>query len=147
MGKFAQATEELKKYLQRNIESGETIIGNTFEVLQKIDESIDWKKGETTITEQFVSTLNNYIGKFAFVCKHTESLPKSISSKTIHRNFLIDDEYDFGKILYRCEKLGVPQETITKLDNYRSCLVKALVQTKRRSIGLDTNSKKYGIRR
>ena len=134
---------DLVKCLYRNVEGGNCV----FSLLRSLERA---EKKYPEIRNYFIHDMNAWLTHWFELVEDSSSCPLKLRSKILTVPFATDCA-DFNNINIFCNdkaeainpELGISYGA--DFISFLACTVKAIVQTKRRSLGLDCNSKKYGI--
>lgn len=139
------AFEELKKSLLKNIDGGNSV----HVLLKMVNETDEQFPGIKNI---FIHDMGAFLTHWFELVHDSRSCSKTLRSKILNMKF-ISEYSDFNNYVIFCyDKIDSAKSKYTDnylcedLLSYLICTIKAIIQTTRRSIGLDQNSKKYGIK-
>ena len=133
---------DLVSCLYRNVEGGNCI----YSLLRSVDRAEEKYPG---IKRYFIHDMNAWLTSWFELISDTAGCSLKLRLKILSVAFSTDNS-SFNNINIYCTTIATdinPELGISygeDLAGYIACAVKAIVQTKRRSLGLDCNSKKYG---
>ena len=137
------AFEELKNSLLKHIDGGNSV----HVLLKMINETEEQFPGIKNI---FIHDMGSFLTHWFWLVQDSRCCSLSLRAKILTLN-TISEYSDFNRFAVFCyDKIDKTENKYTNrplandLLSYLACTVKAVVQSTRRSIGLDLNSKKYG---
>lgn len=139
------AFEELKKSLFKHIDGGNSV----HVLLKMINEVNEQFPGIKNI---FIHDMGSFLTHWFSLVQDSRrcSLPLRAKILTVDMVMKYSDFNNFSIFCYDKIDQTVNKHTNRLLANdilsYLTCVIKAVIQSTRRSIGLDLNSKKYGVK-
>ena len=137
------AFEELKNSLLKHIDGGNSV----HVLLKMINETEEQFPGIKNI---FIHDMGSFLTHWFNLVQDSRSCSRQLRAKILTLD-MISEYSDFNNFVIFCyDKIDKTENKYTNrplandLLSYLACTIKAVVQSTRRSIGLDLNSKKYG---
>lgn len=137
--------KDLIKCLYHNVEGGNCI----YSLIHSLESATEHYP---EIKNYFIHDMNAWLTRWFNLCADVDQCSLKLKSKILNVKFATDFS-DFNNINIYCNDkatdinpmLGVSYGK--DLISFIACTVKAIIQTKRRSLNLDSNSKKYGLKK